>query len=104
MEVWLAQMGPVGSTANVLEAQIREQKVAMENWTDICEYNLLYVLWCKVYNYKSICLHLQSFHAEVHQYKSHIEEFNHLTQELISTYQTDDTAKLKKITEIINQR
>ena len=29
MEVWLGQMGPVGSTANVLEAQIREQKVSI---------------------------------------------------------------------------
>ena len=31
MEVWLGQMGPVGSTANVLEAQIREQKVSNLN-------------------------------------------------------------------------
>jgi len=46
----------------------------------------------------------QSFHAEVHQYKIHIEEFNHLTQELISSYQQDDTTKIKKITEQINQR
>ena len=101
MEVWLGQMGPVGSTANVLEAQIREQKVSNLNQTlnsskadnipEQKESNLHY--------YK-----FQSFHAEVHQYKSHIEDFNHLTQELISTYQTDDTAKIKKITEIINQR
>ena len=27
MEVWLGQMRPVGSTADVLEAQVREQKV-----------------------------------------------------------------------------
>ena len=33
MEVWLGQMGPVGSTANVLEAQIREQKVSNLNQT-----------------------------------------------------------------------
>jgi len=46
----------------------------------------------------------KSFHAEVHQYKSRIEEFNNLTQELISSYPTDDTAKVKKIAESINQR
>ena len=46
----------------------------------------------------------KSFHAEVHQYKAHIEEINHLTQELISSYQKDDTSKIKEITKIINQR
>lgn len=71
MESWKARMRPVGSTADVLESQVREQK---------------------------------SFHAEVHQYKIHIEEFNQLTQELISSYQHDDTTKIKKITEVINQR
>ena len=46
----------------------------------------------------------QSFHAEVHQYKLHVEELNHLTQDLISSYQADDATKIKKITETINQR
>ena len=46
----------------------------------------------------------KSFHAEVHQYKTHIEDFNHLTQELISTYQQDDTTNIKEITKVINQR
>eukprot|EP00095_Tigriopus_kingsejongensis_P011404 maker-scaffold68_size422247-snap-gene-3.24 protein:Tk11404 transcript:maker-scaffold68_size422247-snap-gene-3.24-mRNA-1 annotation:"hypothetical protein Phum_PHUM253780" len=46
----------------------------------------------------------KSFHAEVHQYKVHIEEFNHMTQDLISNYQHDDAAKIKKLTEHINQR
>ncbi|XP_059082484.1 dystrophin-like [Tigriopus californicus] len=46
----------------------------------------------------------KSFHAEVHQYKAHIEEFNHLTQDLISNYQNDDAAKIKKLTEHVNQR
>ena len=71
MESWLGRMRPVGSSTDVLDAQIREQK---------------------------------SFHAEVHQYKAHIEEINQLTQELISSYQRDETAKIKKITETINQR
>ena len=97
-------MGPVGSTANVLEAQIREQKVS--NLTQILNYSKVLLIWF-IPVLKEPNLHyyeFQSFHAEVHQYKSHIEDFNHLTQELISTYQTDDTAKIKKITEIINQR
>ncbi|XP_073972479.1 dystrophin, isoforms A/C/F/G/H-like isoform X9 [Rhodnius prolixus] len=71
MESRLARMAPVGNTADVLEAQMREQK---------------------------------SFHAELHQYKHHIELFNQLTQKLIAVYQQDDTTKVKKTTELINQR
>lgn len=47
---------------------------------------------------------LQSFHAELHQYKHHIELFNQLTQKLIAVYQQDDTTRVKKMTETINQR
>ena len=43
MEVWLCQMGPVGSTANVLEAQIREQKVS--NLTQILNYFKVDIIW-----------------------------------------------------------
>ena len=104
MEVWLGQMGPVGSTANVLEAQIREQKVSNLNQT-LNSFKVDIIQNIPVQKESNLYYHkFQSFHAEVHQYKSHIEDFNHLTQELISTYQTDDTAKIKKITEIINQR
>ncbi|XP_054006711.1 dystrophin-like isoform X9 [Hylaeus anthracinus] len=78
VEVWLARMETrlekmraVGHTADVLEAQLREQK---------------------------------SFHAELHQYKHHIELFNQLTQKLIAVYQQDDTTRVKKMTETINQR
>lgn len=46
----------------------------------------------------------QSFHAELHQYKHHIELFNQLTQKLIAVYQQDDTTRVKKMTETINQR
>lgn len=46
----------------------------------------------------------QSYHAELHQYKHHIELFNQLTQKLIAVYQQDDTTKVKKMTETINQR
>ncbi|GFG33781.1 hypothetical protein Cfor_05125, partial [Coptotermes formosanus] len=45
-----------------------------------------------------------SYHAELHQYKHHIELFNQLTQKLIAVYQQDDTSKVKKMTETINQR
>ncbi|XP_024083561.1 dystrophin-like isoform X3 [Cimex lectularius] len=71
MEARLARMANVGHTADVLEAQMREQK---------------------------------SFHAELHQYKHHIDLFNQLTQKLIAVYQQDDTTKVKKTTETINQR
>ncbi|XP_033212090.1 dystrophin, isoforms A/C/F/G/H isoform X2 [Belonocnema kinseyi] len=78
VEVWLARMETrlermraVGHTADVLEAQLREQK---------------------------------SFHAELHQYKHQIELFNQLTQKLIAIYQQDDTTRVKKMTETINQR
>ncbi|KAI4501579.1 hypothetical protein M0802_003456 [Mischocyttarus mexicanus] len=78
VEVWLARMETrlermraVGHTADVLEAQLREQK---------------------------------SFHAELHQYKNQIELFNQLTQKLIAVYQQDDTTRVKKMTETINQR
>nr|XP_034172622.1 dystrophin, isoforms A/C/F/G/H isoform X7 [Osmia lignaria] len=78
VEVWLARMETrlekmraVGHTADVLEAQLREQK---------------------------------SFHAELHQYKHQIELFNQLTQKLIAIYQEDDTTRVKKMTETINQR
>jgi hypothetical protein len=47
---------------------------------------------------------LQSFHAELHQYKHHIELFQQLTQRLIAVYQQDDTTKVKKMTEQVNQR
>jgi hypothetical protein len=46
----------------------------------------------------------QSYHAELHQYKHHIELFNQLTQKLIAVYQQDDTTRVKKMTETINQR
>ncbi|XP_021932649.1 dystrophin-like, partial [Zootermopsis nevadensis] len=71
MEMRLERMGSVGHTADVLEAQLREQK---------------------------------SYHAELHQYKHHIELFNQLTQKLIAVYQQDDTTRVKKMTETINQR
>ncbi|XP_026673757.1 dystrophin, isoforms A/C/F/G/H isoform X3 [Ceratina calcarata] len=71
METRLEKMRAVGHTADVLEAQLREQK---------------------------------SFHAELHQYKHQIEQFNQLTQKLIAVYQEDDTTRVKKMTETINQR
>ncbi|XP_054271022.1 dystrophin isoform X1 [Macrosteles quadrilineatus] len=46
----------------------------------------------------------KAYHAELHQYKHQIELFNQLTQKLIAVYQDDDTSRIKKITEQINQR
>ena len=106
MDVWLGQMRPVGSTAEMLDVQVREQKVKFNNY---------FYLWISDHNTSISCLFRiifkflififsKSFHAEVHQYKTHIEDFNHLTQELISTYQQDDTTNIKEITKVINQR
>uniref|UniRef100_A0A336L0H9 CSON001198 protein n=1 Tax=Culicoides sonorensis TaxID=179676 RepID=A0A336L0H9_CULSO len=78
IEAWLTRMenrsermGVVASTADVLEAQQKEQK---------------------------------SFHAELHQYKHQIELFNQLTQKLIAVYPTDDTSRIKRMTEAVNLR
>ena len=48
--------------------------------------------------------HYQGFHAEVHQYKPHVEELNEITRSLINVYQNDDATKIKKISEEINRR
>ncbi|KAL5273214.1 hypothetical protein ACFFRR_000154 [Megaselia abdita] len=78
METWLTRMenrcermGVVATTADVLEAQQKEQK---------------------------------TFHAELHQYKHQIELFNALTQKLIAVYPSDDTTRIKRMTETVNQR
>ncbi|XP_026823551.1 dystrophin isoform X9 [Ooceraea biroi] len=46
----------------------------------------------------------KSFHVDLHKYKLQIELFNQLTQKLIAVYQQDDTTRVKKMTENINQR
>ncbi|XP_070137503.1 dystrophin, isoforms A/C/F/G/H isoform X9 [Drosophila bipectinata] len=78
LEKWLARMeqraermGTIATTADILEAQQKEQK---------------------------------SFHAELHQNKQHFDVFNELTQKLIAVYPNDDTTRIKKMTETINQR
>ncbi|XP_032597643.1 dystrophin, isoforms A/C/F/G/H isoform X14 [Drosophila grimshawi] len=78
LEKWLARMeqraermGTIATTADILEAQQKEQK---------------------------------SFHAELHQNKQHFELFSELTQKLIAVYPNDDTSRIKKMTEAINQR
>uniref|UniRef100_A0A6P4F6K7 Protein detached n=1 Tax=Drosophila rhopaloa TaxID=1041015 RepID=A0A6P4F6K7_DRORH len=78
LEKWLARMeqraermGTIATTADILEAQQKEQK---------------------------------TFHAELHQNKQHFDIFNELTQKLIAVYPNDDTTRIKKMTEVINQR
>ncbi|KAM7360342.1 dystrophin isoform 3-T3 [Cochliomyia hominivorax] len=71
MEARAERMGTVATTADILEAQQKEQK---------------------------------SFHAELHQNKQQFEIFNQLTQKLIAVYPADDTTRIKKMTEAINQR
>lgn len=54
---------------------------------------------------KSILFNLfQSFHAELHQFKHHIELFHSLTQKLIAVYPSDDTSRIKRMTESVNNR
>lgn len=50
------------------------------------------------------CTHFQSFHAELHQYKYHVDLFNQLTQKLIAVYPSDDTSRIKRMTEAVNMR
>nr|XP_036672657.1 dystrophin, isoforms A/C/F/G/H isoform X6 [Drosophila suzukii] len=71
MEQRTERMGTIATTADILEAQQKEQK---------------------------------SFHAELHQNKQHFDIFNELTQKLIAVYPNDDTTRIKKMTEVINQR
>lgn len=46
----------------------------------------------------------QNLHVELHQYKKQLEGFQQLTQHLIAAYQQDDTSRLKRATEQVNQR
>ncbi|XP_058463771.1 dystrophin isoform X8 [Malaya genurostris] len=46
----------------------------------------------------------KSFHAEIHQFKHQVELFNQLTQNLIAVYPSDDTSRIKRITESVNLR
>ena len=101
MDVWLGQMRPVGSTAEMLDVQVREQKVNLNIYFYLC---IIFHVYFGLFKISYFHFSSKSFHAEVHQYKTHIEDFNHLTQELISTYQQDDTTNIKEITKVINQR
>ncbi|CAL8109930.1 unnamed protein product [Orchesella dallaii] len=46
----------------------------------------------------------KNLHVELHQYKKQLEGFQQLTQHLIAAYQQDDTSRLKRATEQVNQR
>lgn len=66
------------------------------------------ILFCFFFNFIS-CIEsrkwfFQTFHAELHQYKYHIELFNQLTQKLIAVYPSDDTSRIKRMTESVNVR
>lgn len=102
IETWLhrmegraERMGTIAITADILDAQQKEQKVR-----DIPLIKLREVGTCPA-NYPS---YFQSFHAELHQFKHQIELFNSLTQKLIAVYPTDDTSRIKRMTESVNNR
>lgn len=46
----------------------------------------------------------QTFHAELHQYRQQIDLLGQLTQILIKVYPTDESSKIKRLTEAVNQR
>lgn len=94
MEQRAERMGTIATTADILEAQQKEQKVTGDiifRLRSPLSSNYLLFLW-------------QSFHAELHQNKQHFDIFNELTQKLIAVYPNDDTTRIKKMTEVINQR
>ena len=45
MDVWLGQMRPVGSTAEMLDVQVREQKVNLNIYFHLCisDRNLMFI-------------------------------------------------------------
>ncbi|CAH1966565.1 unnamed protein product [Acanthoscelides obtectus] len=45
----------------------------------------------------------KGLHAELHQFKPRIEEFQQLTQRLVTAHQHEDTSRYKKAAEYINQ-
>lgn len=94
MESRFEQMGKIATTADVLEAQQKEQKVMIP----------FDLIMANVYFFRDLFLFAQSFHAELHQYKYHVELFNQLTQKLIAVYPTDDTSRIKRMTEAVNIR
>lgn len=40
----------------------------------------------------------------MHSYKHHIELFNQLTQKILAVYPSDDTTRIKRLTDAINGR
>lgn len=96
MESRLEQMGKIATTADVLEAQQKEQKV-------ITPIRIDSLVGKRFVSYECLSC-LQSFHAELHQYKYHVELFNQLTQKLIAVYPSDDTSRIKRMTEAVNMR
>ncbi len=90
MEGWQQRMAPPGNTKETLEQQLKDQKV----------FNCRCLL---VLNFLSFSV-AQSFQNEVRGYRSHIDELNQLTSELIASYPEDDTLKIKSLTEGLNER
>lgn len=108
IETWLQRMesrldqmgGKIGSTADVLEAQQKEQKVSVvcvPHAATVKNHWIIEFFWFPAH-------FVQSFHAELHQYKYHVELFNQLTQKLIAVYPSDDTSRIKRMTEAIHVR
>lgn len=95
MESRLERMGSVATTADILDAQQKEQKVSS-------------LFWLNTFLFFFIDFHSfppeQSFHTELIQYKHQVELFNQLTQKLIAVYPSDDTTRIKRMTDSVNLR
>uniref|UniRef100_A0A182YMZ7 Protein detached n=1 Tax=Anopheles stephensi TaxID=30069 RepID=A0A182YMZ7_ANOST len=101
METITERMGPVATTADVLDIQQKEQKVMFAN---LYKLNPIAAKALGPHTYARWDANQDSFHAELHKFNHQIELFNQLTQKLISVYQCDDTSRIKRMTESINLR
>lgn len=82
--------GAKGTLDKSVAGSIHHQYIALYTFSTLCFFRC--------------CCRIQSFHAELHQYKHQIEVFSQLTQKLIKVYPTDDTSRIKRMTESVNLR
>lgn len=81
----------------------KTESIELKQWARIVYFaNIWTVNWNL--SHLSLSSLWQAFHTELHTYKHHIELFNQLTQKLIAVYPSDDTSRVKRMSENINLR